>query len=73
MLRTGLFLIQIVVACLLVVVIIMQNKGSGVGSIFGGGSVVYRSRRGVEKLLHYATIVLALSFAVLSLSSVLIS
>lgn len=72
MLKTILFILQILVSALLVVVIMMQNKGSGVGSVFGGESVVYRSRRGVEKILHYATIVLAVAFAMLSLSSVLI-
>ena len=72
MLQNVLLLAQSVVAALLVFVIVLQNKGSGVGSVFGGESVVYRSRRGVEKLLHYATIILAIVFASLSLSSVLI-
>lgn len=69
---TALFVAQIVISAALVVVVILQNKGSGVGGVFGGESVVYRSRRGAEKLLHYATIVLAVIFAALSLSSVLI-
>ncbi|OGY29081.1 MAG: preprotein translocase subunit SecG [Candidatus Woykebacteria bacterium RIFCSPHIGHO2_12_FULL_45_10] len=72
MLQNALLGAQIIVAALLVTTIIMQNKGSGVGSVFGGESVVYRSRRGVEKLLHYSTIILAIVFATLSLSSVLL-
>jgi preprotein translocase subunit SecG len=72
MLSTVLLLIQILVSALLVTVIILQNKGSGVGSVFGGGTAVYRSKRGVEKLLHYATIALAVIFGFLSLSAVLI-
>lgn len=73
MLQTILLLVQLVVSALLVTVIILQQKGSGVGSVFGGATAVYRSRRGVEKLLHYSTIALAVIFSVLSLSAVLLS
>jgi len=67
-----LLIVQIIISAFLVVAIILQNRGGGLGSIFGGESAVYRSKRGVEKLLHYATIGLAVVFSVLSLSSVLL-
>ncbi len=61
-----LFLIQIIVAILLVVVILIQQKGSGLGSTFGGELSFYRTKRGAEKLLFYLTIFLAILFIVLS-------
>ncbi len=64
---------QLIVAVALIVTILMQQKGSGVGSAFGGEATAYRSRRGVEKMLHYATIVCAILLCVISLTSVLYS
>jgi preprotein translocase subunit SecG len=62
------YLVQIIVAVLLVVVIIVQQKGTGLGSTFGGGDLsFYRTKRGAEKLLFNATIMLAVLFIVLSL------
>ena len=59
---------QILVATLLVVVLLMQAKGSGVGSALGGGtSSSFRTRRGVEKTLFNITIVLAIVFLIISI------
>lgn len=46
-------------AILTVVSIILQNKGVSLGAGFGGDSNAYRSKRGAEKVLFYATIVSA--------------
>jgi len=54
--------IQIIIAVLLTVVILMQSKGSGLGGIFGGEGNVYKSKRGLDKFLMIATIVLAVVF-----------
>jgi len=55
--------IQIVVSVLLIITIILQQRGADVGGALGGGEGgVYFSRRGAEKYLFYATIVLALLF-----------
>ncbi|MBI4038421.1 preprotein translocase subunit SecG [Candidatus Daviesbacteria bacterium] len=54
--------IQIILGILLVLVIIIQQKGSGLGSAFGGDLGFYRTKRGAEKLLFYATIVLSVAF-----------
>jgi len=59
---------QIIVAILLMVAILMQNRGSGLGGIFGGTGGVYLTKRGLEKKLFVATIVLAVIFILLSLS-----
>jgi len=60
---------QVVVAVLLMLAILMQNRGSGLGGVFGGsGGDVYLTKRGLEKKLFVATIVLAIIFILLSLS-----
>jgi len=58
---------QIVVCTLLVVSVVLQNRAEGLGTMFGGGGEIFRTKRGLEKFLYYATIVLAVAFAVLSL------
>jgi preprotein translocase subunit SecG len=65
-------LIQIVVSVALVAVILLQAKGSGLGGIFGGDSSIYKTRRGVEKTLHQATIGLSVLFFGISILSVLV-
>jgi len=59
---------QIVVAVLLMVAILMQNRGAGLGGVFGGSGGVYLTKRGLEKKLFMATIVLAAIFLLLSLA-----
>ncbi len=61
------FLVQIILGVLLILVIIIQQKGSGLGSAFGADLGFYRTKRGAEKLLFYATIVLATIFIISSL------
>jgi protein translocase SecG subunit len=47
----------------------LQNRGTGLGSAFGGtGGGVYLTKRGLEKKLFVATIVLAVIFILLSLA-----
>jgi preprotein translocase subunit SecG len=60
-------LLQIFIAVALIAVILMQNRGAGMSGLFGGTGNVYASKRGLEKKLFYATIVLSVSFFVVSL------
>ncbi len=62
---------QIVVSILLIIVILLQNRGTGLGSAFGGTGGVYLTKRGLEKKLFIATIVLAVLFFGLSLANLL--
>lgn len=55
-------IIQMILSVLLVAAILLQQRGSGLGAAFGGGGDVFRTKRGVEKILHYATIGLAMLF-----------
>ncbi len=58
---------QIVVCVLLIVSILLQNRAEGLGSMFGGGGEVFRTKRGLEKFLYYFTIFLVVVLVVLSL------
>ena len=71
---TYLNLAQIVVSVALIVAILLQTKGSGVGSLFGGSDTgVYKTRRGVEKTLFNVTIGLALAFFFIAILNVMAS
>ena len=58
---------QIVLAVSLILAILLQVKGGGLGGIFGQADTVYRTKRGVEKTLFQVTIVLVVVFVVVSL------
>ncbi len=59
--------IQIVLATALIVSILLQQKGVGLGGVFGGSSNIYSTKRGIDKILFYATIVVAVVFFAISL------
>lgn len=65
-------IIQIVLSGLLIFFILAQAKGTGLGSAWGGGGEFYRSKRGVEKLLFYATIVLVILFLASSILGIIV-
>ncbi|HLC43671.1 MAG TPA: preprotein translocase subunit SecG [Patescibacteria group bacterium] len=67
---TTLKIIQIVLAVILTTLILLQQRGSGLGTAFGGEGNVYRSRRGIEKFLFTATIVIAVLFCVSAVATV---
>ena len=56
---------------MVIVIILAQVRGGGLGGIFGGsGESAFRSRRGVERTLFRFTIVLVAAFIALSIVSV---
>jgi preprotein translocase subunit SecG len=63
-----LLIIQIIVSVLIVVSVLLQNRAEGLGSMFGGGGEVFRTKRGLEKFLYYFTIVLTVILVLLSLT-----
>lgn len=58
--------IQIALAALLTIAILFQQRGTGLSSLFGGGSMEYSTKRGAEKIIFYATIVIAILFFAVS-------
>lgn len=69
---TFLKIIQITIAILLMAAILFQNRGSALSGIFGGGGNVYMAKRGFDKILFVATIVLAILFFLISLTVILL-
>ena len=65
-------IIQIISAISLIVVVLMQQKGAGLGATFGGSSNVYSSKRGIDKVLYRATIVISIIFFGVSFLQVII-
>ena len=55
-------IVQIVISGLLVVSILLQQRGAGLSGAFGGEGGVYFKKRGAEKILFIATIILAIFF-----------
>ncbi len=64
---------QIVVSVVLIALILIQERSSGLSGVFGGdnASSFYQTRRGLEKVIFISTIVLAIAFAVLPLIDLL--
>ena len=60
-------ILEISLACLLIIVILLQQRGTALGGAFGGEGNVYRSRRGVEKFLFNLTIILAILFVLVTI------
>lgn len=68
MLSSPLFkFLNIIVMVVLIVVIALQNKSSGLSNVFGGAGNIVQSRRGFEKWLFYATIVLGILFMAINI------
>lgn len=65
---TILTIVQIVLAVFLTTAILLQAQGQGLGAAWGGGGETYHTRRGLEKVLFYATIVALALFVVTSIA-----
>lgn len=57
---------QIVLGILIIISIVLQSRGVGVGSAWGGGGESYSTRRGIESILFKITIFLVVSFVFVS-------
>lgn len=65
--------IQIIVAIFLIVFILLQQRGTALGSAFGGeGGGFYATRRGIQKKIFWATIVCGVLFIGLALLNLII-
>ncbi len=73
-LQGALQLIQVIICIALVIIIILQAKGMGLGSLFGGdmGMGITKTRRGLEKTLFQITIILAALFLINSVVQLMI-
>lgn len=64
--------LQIAISAILIIVVLLQVKGSGFGAALGGmsGGSVFRTKRGLERTLFQATIILVIVFIFVSFLSV---
>ncbi|HEY3110808.1 MAG TPA: preprotein translocase subunit SecG [Chloroflexota bacterium] len=70
--QTYLNVVEIVVSAVLIVMLIAQSRGSGFTGTSQDQTTVFRTRRGIEKTLFQATLVLATLFLVAAIASSLI-
>ena len=71
--NTYLSIAQIVISVALILAIMLQVKGGGMGGIFGQADSVYRTRRGIERTLFQLTIILAVIFIIISIVALRVS
>ena len=60
--------LNILIMIMLIISISLQNKSSGLSNVFGGSGNIAQTRRGFEKWLFYATIVLGILFVLINAS-----
>jgi len=66
-------IVEIIIAVLLIVSILIQNKGAGLSSTFGGDFGGYYSKRGFEKFLVWFSIALSTIFIVLAIINLVLT
>lgn len=64
-------IIQVIVGILIIVLILLQERSTGLSSIFGGEGGFYQTRRGLEKIIFISTIILTIFFIFLIFYSLL--
>ena len=64
--RSTFDIVLCIIAVALIASILMQARGAGLGSVFGGSGTVFKTRRGIEKTLFNATILFGVAFCVVS-------
>lgn len=63
---------QVSVSILLICFVLLQQRGAGVSSLFGGEGGYYFQKRGMEKILFFGTVLLAIAFLGLALANFLL-
>lgn len=71
--ETFVFIALILLSIVLSVLVILQTQNSGAGGMFGNDTTVYRTRRGLEKTLYQATIVVGALFFIVAILTARIS
>lgn len=73
MLQTAFSIVLIVLSALLIGAVLLQARGAGLGAAFGGEGNVFRTKRGVERVLFRATVVISILFFGTALASAVLS
>ncbi|MBI3943525.1 MAG: preprotein translocase subunit SecG [Chloroflexi bacterium] len=62
---------QLIVSITLIALIVVQSRTGGLGSVFGGDTTIYKTRRGMERTLFNLTVIFSVLFLVIALLSVI--
>lgn len=65
--KNFLLILNIVLSVLIVIFILIQGRGAGMGSAWGGGGELFQTRRGMEKIILWLTTIFIVIFIVVSL------
>ena len=63
---------QIIISVVLIALILLQQRGTALGSAFGQESGGYSTRRGMQKKIFYGTIVAGVLFMLSALANLLL-
>lgn len=63
---------QIIVSVMIIALILLQNRSSGLGTVFGGDGNIIHAKRGPEKWLFFATIAAVIVFIALGVASLVL-
>jgi preprotein translocase subunit SecG len=65
--KSFLLILNIVLSVLIVIFILVQGRGAGLGSAWGGGGEMFQTRRGMEKIILWLTTIFIVIFLTVSL------
>jgi len=71
--ETYLNIAQIILAVALILAVLLQVRGGGLGGIFGNPDTVWRTKRGIEKTLFQLTIAIVVLFIIISIITLRVS
>jgi len=60
--KTAITVIQVICAIVIIIAVLLQQKGTGLSGVFGGSTNYYQTKRGAEKFLYWLTIISAVIF-----------
>lgn len=70
--KTILSIAQIIISALLIICILLQQRGTALGGAFGGSGGFYSTRRGIQKKIFWASVVLGALFIISALLNIIL-
>ncbi|MDD4761440.1 MAG: preprotein translocase subunit SecG [Candidatus Pacebacteria bacterium] len=65
--------LQIIFSIILIILVLIQERSSGLSGTFGGGESAFRGRRrGIEKIIFILTVVSLVCFVILSILNIVV-
>lgn len=71
--HTALKYFQLVISILLILAIVIQKRGAGLSESMGGSGTIYTTKRGAEKVIFNATVILSVLFVLSALAFLFVS